>query len=116
MVFLYVKLDTKCIMTVTAKIGTDSSGDALSKHVRRTKLLFVTILRLALLLTMVESFTHTLKTIHVYILLLPEEHRNGKTYMTTGRQQRGFSSERRTTLTFALLRLEVKNVFFSMLY
>jgi len=51
-----------------------------------------------------------------YILLLPEEHRNGKIYMTTGRQQREYSSERRTTLTFVPLRLEVKNVFFSMLY
>jgi hypothetical protein len=67
-------------------------------------------------LAMVESFTHIQQIIHVYIPLLPEEHRNGKTYMTTGRQQRGFSSERRTTLTFALLRLEVRNVFFSMLY
>jgi len=116
MAFLFVKLDTKCTTVVTAKTETDSSGDALSKHARRTKLLLVAILIPALRLTMVESFTLTLKIIHVYITLLPGEHRNGKIYMATGRQQREYSSERRTTLTFVRLRLEVRNVFFFMLY
>ena len=59
---------------------------------------------------------HIQKTTHVYILLLPEEPTNGRTYMTTGHQQKGFSSEKRTTLSLPISRHAQRSVIFSMLY
>jgi len=115
MVFLYAKLDTKCIMTVTAKTEIDSSGDVLSE-LRRTVISNVIFLIRVLLLAMVEWFTHTQKTTHVYILLLPEEPRNGKTYMTIEHQQREYSSERRMTSNSLISRHVQRSVIFSMLY
>jgi len=116
MACLFVRQDTKCIIMVTARTETGSSGDVLSKPARRTLILNVITLIFAHHLLMVELSILIQQIIHVYILLLPEEQTSGRTYMTIGHQQREYSSERRTILTSALLRLAPKSVFFSMLF
>jgi len=90
---------------VLLKIETDSSGDALSKPARRTAILNVIILILARHLVMVASKRQSTS---IYSC--------GRTYMTIGRQQREYSSEKRTTLSLLISRHVQKNVFFSMLF